>query len=178
MKKLFCIILSLVLMCAMGTVVFAASGSDTITSGTGSKGIDVEAKYVDGVAVPDVYSVDVEWGAMEFTYSASGTREWDPVTHTYTDNTSAGWSASGNTVLVTNHSNKSVTAAFAFAKDAGITETIGGSFGYSGALTLAAGTEDSPTTAANVTATLTLTGALASSRTAFVKVGTITVTLS
>ena len=178
MKKLFCISLAITLMCAMSVTAFAAAGDDTITSGTGSKDIDVNAKYVDGASTPNVYSVDVEWGAMEFTYSTGGQRDWDPDTHTYTDNTTAGWSYTGNTVKVTNHSNQAVTAAFTFAKDAGITETIGGSFGYSGALALAAGTEGSPETAANVTATLTLTGVLSSTRTSFTKVGTVTVTLS
>jgi len=177
MKKLFCIILAVTMMCAMSINILAAD-DDTITSGTGSQDIDVSAKYVDGATEPDVYSVDVEWGAMEFTYSSAGTRVWNPVTHTYADSTTAGWVASGNTVKLTNHSNKAVTTAFAFDKLATITETIGGSFAYSGALTLAAGEEGSPGTAANVTATLTLSGALASTRTAFEKVGTVTVTLS
>ena len=177
MKKLFAIILAITLLCAVNVTVFAAPGADVITTGTGSADIDVNARYVDAATTPDVYSVDVEWGAMEFTYSSAGARVWDPATHTYTGATTTGWSASGNTVKVTNHSNKGVTAAFAFTKLGTVTESIAGSFDYSGALTLAAGEEGSPGTAANVTATLTLTGALDSSRTALTKVGTVTVTL-
>jgi len=175
MKKLLAIIFAITLMCAMSVAAFA--GSDTITTVPGSTDIDVNAKCDDTATTPDVYSVDVEWGAMEFTYSHTGTREWNPTTHTYTDIITAGWSATGNTVKVTNHSNKGVTAAFAFAKLGAITESITGSFAYSGALALAAGAEGSPGTAANVTATLTLSGALNSTRTAFTKVGAVTVTL-
>jgi len=183
MKKLFCIILAITLVCAMSVTAFAAGGDDTITVVPGSKDIDVNAKYVDGSATPDVFSVDIEWGALEFTYSSAGTRVWDPATHTYTDNTTAGWAESGNTVKVTNHSNKGVAANFTFTKLGSITESITGSFEYNKVGTaniryLLAGTEDSPSTADSVTATLTLSGVLASSRAAFEKVGTITVTLS
>ena len=178
MKKLFVIVLVVVLACAMSVTAFAAAGSDTINTGTGSKDIDVSAKYIDGSSTPNVYLIDIEWGAMEFTYSSSGTRTWDPVTHTYTDSLTAGWTASGNTVKATNHSNKAVTAAFSFNKLGSITESISGAFSYDGALVLGAGAENSPATAANVTATLTLSGTLDSARTVFEKVGTITVTLS
>lgn len=173
MKKLFAILLVLTLTCAMGVTAFAAS--DTLT-GTGSKDIDVKAQYADGTTTRDAYSVDLEWGAMEFTYSAAGQRVWNPATHTYTDSTTASWSANGNNVTVTNHSNTAVTTRFAFAKS--VTENINDSINYSGDRTLTAGVEGSPTTAAKVTATLTLAGALDSSRTTLQKIGTVTVTLS
>jgi len=178
MKKFFAIILTITLTCVMSITSFAIAGNDVITTGTGSKDIDVSAKYVDGSSTPDVYLVDIEWGAMEFTYNASGTRDWDPVNHTYTDNLTAGWTASGNTVKATNHSNKVVTVAFSFIKLGSITESISGSFGYDGALVLSAGAVGLPAMASNVTATLTLSGVLGSSRTVFEKVGALTVTLS
>lgn len=178
MKKPFAMILAITLMFALSVTAFAAAGSGTITSVPGSRDIDVNARYADGSSTPDVYSVDIEWGAMEFTYSAAGTKDWNPATHTYTNNVTAAWTAGGNTVKVTNHSNKAVTTAFSFAKLGTITESISGTFGYSGSQTLAAGTVGSPGTAANVTATLTLTGALNSSRTTLEKVGTVTVALS
>lgn len=70
MKKTISVLLALVLILAMSTTAFAA----TIESSPGSQDIDVNAKYVDGVSAPTKYSVDVSWGAMEFTYTVSGTR--------------------------------------------------------------------------------------------------------
>ena len=105
MKKTISVLLALVLILAMSTTAFAA----TIESSPGSQDIDVNAKYVDGVSAPTKYSVDVSWGAMEFTYTVSGTKTWDPETHTYTASTQPAWTASGNTITVTNHSNTDIT---------------------------------------------------------------------
>ena len=144
----------------------------------GSRKIDVQAKYVDGVTTQDVYSVDVEWGAMQFTYNVSGTKTWNPSDHSYSTPTdSPQWTADGNTVTVTNHSNQPVEVAFRFDKDAAVTEEITGSFDKTSA-TLAAGVEGDYDNADSVTAALTLSGALGSDKTDFTKVGEITVELS
>ena len=173
MKKLFAVILAMIIVAAPVTA-FAAE--DTITNENGSRSIDVQAKYVDGMATPDVYSVDVVWGAMEFIYSASGTRTWDPSNHQYTDSISAGWSVSGNTVTVTNHSNKGVGVAFAYVKASGFDE-VSGAFSVVSD-TLAAGVEGDVTGADSVSTDLTLSGTLSNTVTAYTKVGTVTVTLS
>ena len=89
MKKFVSILLALVLILAMSTTAFAA----TIESSPGSQDIDVNAKYVDGVSAPTKCSVDVSWGSMEFTYTVSGTKTWDPETHTYTASTQPTWMA-------------------------------------------------------------------------------------
>ena len=111
MKKFVFILLTLALVLVMSTTAFA----ETIENNPGSQDIDVSAKYVDSVSAPTKYSVDVTWGAMEFTYTVSGTKTWDPETHTYTTSTQPTWTASGNTITVTNHSNTDITASFTFS---------------------------------------------------------------
>ena len=78
MKKLFTILLAVAMLASMSVTAFAAD--DTVTTDGGSKDISVNAKYVDGVFTPDVISADIEWGAMEFTYSVGGTKVWDAKT--------------------------------------------------------------------------------------------------
>lgn len=170
MKKIVSLILALVMVMSLSTTAFAT----TIT--TGDQDIDVEAKYQDNTTTATVYSVDVSWGAMQFTYTESGAMTWNPADHTYTDSTTAGWTANGNTVTVTNHSNADVTASFAFNALAAY-DTVTGSFDIASE-TLDAGVVGGYDDADKVVATLTLAGALAETVTDFTKVGTITVTIA
>ena len=97
MKKLFTILLAVAMLASMSVTAFAAD--DTVTTDGGSKEISVNAKYVDGVSTPDVISADIEWGAMEFTYSVGGVKVWDAQNHQYTvTDATGGWSENGNTV--------------------------------------------------------------------------------
>ena len=82
MKKLFTILLAVAMLASMSVTAFAAD--DTVTTDGGSKDISVNAKYVDGVSTPEVISADIEWGAMEFTYSVGGVKVWDAQNHQYT----------------------------------------------------------------------------------------------
>ncbi len=171
MTKLLGMVLVLLLTVAPMTA-FAAS--DTLGADE-SHDIDVVAKSDSTTTIPDVYSIDVVWGAMQFTYSTSGTREWDPATHQYVDRVANGWSANGNTVTVTNHSNKAVEVTFSYGKAVGFT-------GINGTLsvtsdTLEAGTVGDVEGADKVVTTLTLTGTLSDDVTEYTKVGTITVSL-
>ena len=69
---------------------------------------------------PDVVSVDIEWGGMDYTYT-EGT--WNTDTHSY-DN--SGWDDEGSGyVKVTNSGNADTTAEFIFESDR---EEISGSF--------------------------------------------------
>lgn len=172
MKKLVSFVIAATMVAAMCTTAYAAD--ETLTNG--SKRIDVEAKYEGATSTPAVYSVDVSWGAMQFTYSASGTMDWDAASHTYVDNTDAGWSAEGNTVTVTNHSNAEITAAFSFlALDA--YETIMGSFDVESVTLPSAENKAVDAAELSETASLMLDGTLDSSITDFTKVGVITVTI-
>ena len=178
MKKFLSLALVLVMMMSLSVTAFAAEGSaENVGAGSGAT-IDVKAIYSSSASTPEIVSVDIAWGAMEFTYSVGGSHEWNPADHTYTDNTSASWSSSGNTVKVTNHSNVDVNVAFAFAAEAG--SSVTGSFTYDKTATantvaLNKGVENAYAAADNVTATLTLGGTVPSTQTDFTKVGTITV---
>ncbi len=104
------------MLASMSVTAFAAD--DTVTT-DGGKDISVNAKYVDGVITPpEVISADIEWGAMEFTYSVGGNKVWNAQTHQYTvTDATSGWSENGNTVKVTNHSNVNVSATLGFTAD-------------------------------------------------------------
>ena len=172
MKKIVTILFALVLILTMSTNAFAA----TIESNSGSQDIDVNAKYVDGVSVPTRYSVDVTWGAMEFTYTVSGTKVWDPESHTYTSSTQPTWTASGNTITVTNHSNTDVTASFAFSALDAYNTVTGSCSSTSLMLPTAEGKAVNDAVLAGKTS-LTLGGTLASDITVFNNVGTVIVTI-
>ena len=173
MKKIVTILFALVLILTMSTNAFAA----TIESNSGSQDIDVHAKYVDGVSVPTRYSVDVTWGAMEFTYTVSGTKVWDPETHTYTTSTQPTWTASGNTITVANHSNTDITASFAFSALTAY-DTVTGSFSSTSLMRPTAEGKAVNDAVLTGETSLTLGGTLASDITVFTNVGTVIVTIS
>lgn len=174
MKKIITLVLAVLMLATMSVTAFAAENTDKLTDEKTSTTIDVTAVYAAGASTPDVVSVDLEWGAMEFTYSVGGTHEWNPADHSYTDKTTASWSAEGNTVKATNHSNIKVNVSFAFESKV---NNVTGNFGeLTSPVELAAGVVGGYDTAANVTATLTLEGELPSDHTG--SVGTITVSIS
>lgn len=175
MKKVFAFLLTIMMMLTM-TMTTTAFASETVTSDGGTASIGVKAKYVDGTSTNSTISVNVSWGAMEFTYSTGGTQTWNPTTHQYTGNTTAGWSETGNTVTVTNHSDSAVKVAFGFQAETGYGVT--GSFSNDSInLPSAVG---KATTASELTgtSTLTLDGTLSNTVTTSTKVGTITVTIT
>ena len=85
MKKYVIFLLAGIIMSSVSITAFAqtSTGEDV--------GTDVKAKFVDGVETPEVCSVDVSWGSMEFTYSESGKKTWNPETHEYAYNTTSGF---------------------------------------------------------------------------------------
>ena len=173
MKKFVFILLTLALVLVMSTTAFA----ETIENNPGSQDIDVSAKYVDSVSAPTKYSVDVTWGAMEFTYTVSGTKTWDPETHTYTTSTQPAWTASGNTITVTNHSNTDITASFAFSALTAY-NTVTGSFSSTSLMLPTAEGKAVNDAVLTGKTSLTLGGTLASEITVFTNVGTVIVTIS
>ena len=108
MKKLIATALALTMTLSLSTTALAAGNVDGAVVGS-QEPIDVTAKYNDSATDPIVYSVDLKWDDMTFTYNEFGTRTWDPDTHTYTDTTSAGWDKTYAAVTATNHSNVQVT---------------------------------------------------------------------
>lgn len=170
MKKLFSLALAVLMIASLSTSALAATNT-----GAAPTSIEVKAKYSGGVTTSEKISVDVEWGAMEFTYSVGGTRTWNPANHSYTDGSTASWTASGNTVIVTNHSNVAVTAGFAFTPKA--ESSVTGRFNVA-SKTLAAGVVGGYSSADKVISTLTLSGSVPATQTTFAQVGTINVTIA
>lgn len=173
MKKMISVFLALALSLCMGTTAFAAG----ITTEGGSTSTDVKGTYVSGGTTATVYSVDVAWGSMEFTYTDAFAGNWNAGTHEYDGAVAAAWSCAADTnkITVTNHSNTAVFVS--------LTYTPGESFiGISGAfsksnisLTTAEGVspEDAPTESS----LLTLSGALSYGAGDSAVIGSVTVEL-
>ena len=177
-KKKTALVLTLAMVFSLAPL--SAFADNTITTVGGTATHEVTATYVDGSsggAGGTVYSVDIAWGDMAFTYTAAA-GVWDPATHTITGADGGTWKEKtdgGNTIKVTNHSNTEVTATFSYAAASGY-EGISGTFDNAPLhLATAVGTEVS--NAPNDSAALSLSGALDSNTTAGTKIGTITVTL-
>lgn len=178
MKKKTALVLTLAMVFSLAPL---SAYAETITTVGGTASHDVKATYradSSGGAGGTVYSVDITWGDMAFTYTAEA-GIWDPATHKTTGAEGGVWKVDkegGNTITVTNHSNTDVTAAFSYAAASGF-EGISGSFDKESlALKTAVGTEVA--NAPSGTAALTLDGALGSDTTANTTIGTITVTLN
>jgi len=183
MKKVMALVCSLALVLTLAAV--PAFAAEKISSLGGTATHDVTATYKSGGgsggtggAGGTVYSVDITWGDMAFTYTAASSGTWNPETHSVEGTSSAKWtvdSAKGNEVTVTNHSNAAVTATLTYAAETGYTG-ISGSFDND-TLNLKTAVGTTVSEAPTATAALSLSGALDSTTAAGTKIGTITVTL-
>lgn len=180
MKKKTALVLTLAMVFSLAPL---SPYADMITTGGGTASHDVTATYrADSSggagAGGKVYSVDITWGDMAFTYTAEA-GIWDPATHKTTDAEGGVWTVDkegGNTITVTNHSNTGVTAAFSYAAASGFGD-ISGSFDHD-SLTLQTAVGTAVEAAPKATTSLSLNGALGSTTAANTKIGTITVTLN
>ena len=107
MRKLFAIGIAAALALSTGVAVFAESSEKTI-GGNESQSINVIAKRTDTTENNVVYSVDMKWDDMTFTYHEKSTRVWNPTDHTYSEKIIGGWDKNTADILVTNHSNADV----------------------------------------------------------------------
>lgn len=160
---------------------------DTYTPITinGNDSVNVTGTYVAGEDATTIYSVDISWGDMKFTYTGEIAGTWNPATHETSAGTAAAWTVdtaaadgklAGNEVKVTNHSNGAITATVAYKSlDAysAVTGTV-----TNGTLNLASAVETTYENAPNGTASLTLSGELPSTHTAGAQIGTVTVTIT
>ena len=192
MKKLSAVVLALAMAMSLCTTAFATepTRNSKISTLPGKQDITVTGTYAGDPS--ETYSVDVVWGAMEFTYNANGKTQWNPESHEYDladGGEAAKWEYEGNTVTVTNHSNKDVNVNFSFAKADSVKGNYEGVFAYNGSINdasadtvkLHAGVEHAYGNADKVVATLTIAdgGYLdASNKNANLTLGTITVTVN
>lgn len=174
MKRLFSLILTLSLVMSMGVTAFAAEGDQEGVQ-PGSYNADVKGTVTGGSAGEAVYSVDLKWEGLSFTYK-DGDKTWDATNHKY-NTTAGGWTDSDGKITVTNHSNAAVTATPTWTAGDDY-KTVGMDFTYSNgdkALELAS----AETTKAAVEGTINVApnGTLATSADG-TKIGMITVTIA
>ena len=172
MKKLVSMLAAAALVCTMSTTAFAA---DQTGVNTGDYTADVKGTYQASGSGAVVYSVDIAWEDMSFTYTAAGQGTWDPENHSYTGGSEASWSSSKN-ITVTNHSNAAVTATAAFQADPGYTD-VTMTFGENNGNTIATAVGTQVGEAPSATITVTPGGTLAESANGG-KIGTITVSIA
>lgn len=169
MRKLLSVVLAVAMICALAIT----ANADTLDTSSNTASKDVTATYVAGQKAATVYSVDVAWGDLKFTYTDRSEGVWDPATHTYSNQSDAVWApetADSNKITVTNHSNAAVNVAFAYTPAEG--STVTGAFD-SATATIPAAVENDLANAPKHTAVLTVAGAITESGT----LGTVTVTL-
>ena len=114
MKKIVALALALALALSLATV---SASAETISGSGSTASHDVKATYQSGGTGGTVYSVDITWGSMEFTYTAASAGTWDPETHSTSGGGSGTWApktADGDKITVTNHSNTGVTASLTY----------------------------------------------------------------
>lgn len=118
MKKIISLILTVVMVMSLTTVAFAAEGDQT-NVGTGDYSTNVTGTYVAGTASNGtVFSVDIAWSGMSFTYHAEQAPVWDAAEHSYSKAVAAYWEGEG-TITVTNHSNAKISAVPTYKAAAG-----------------------------------------------------------
>ena len=169
MKKVISMILTLVLVLSMSITAFASENTSQTVKGT----------YTAEGTEKTVYSVDVVWGSMEFTYAVPAD-VWDGVNHQYVSGGDAKWTcASGaNAVTVTNRSNAAVDVAVTTNVTAsGITADVA-----NGSFTLGSAAEGATTVtegkATYGTASITLDGVLTDTAAKKAVIGSVTVTVT
>lgn len=172
MKKLVSMLAVAALTCTMGTTAFAAD-QDGVS--TGSYPADVKGTYQAGSSGAVVYSVDIAWTDMSFTYTGAGEGTWDPETHQYSGSSEGAWTASNDSITVTNHSNAAVKVTASYQAETGYESTTM-TFGNNGA-TVATAVDTTVQNAPSATITVTPGGTLAESANGG-KIGTITVSIA
>lgn len=179
MKKITAIALSLVLSLATVATAFAADATGVQAGGSATN--DVTATYKAGDPTQTVYSVDIAWTNLSFTYTAASEGTWQPSTHTYVDPVAASWST--GTITVTNHSNAAVTATPSYQQKSGyqdVSMTFNAEGFSNGSFTVATadnGLDGAAGSAVSKAMTVTPNGDLAEN-TKNAVIGTITVAIS
>jgi len=173
MKKIISLIMALVMIMSLSVTAFAAEG----VGNGGTDSADVKGTYK-GTAASTVYSVDISWSGLEFTYNGAYEGEWNPDTHSYDNATEAGWAEGNGTITVTNHSNTAITAVPTYKAVTGY-ESASMTFSTNSLEVATAdnGVDGAAGTAVTGTITVTPTGTLPEG-TSNAVIGTITITIN
>lgn len=111
MRKALSIVLALAMIMSLSITALASETGVSV----GDYGTDVTGTYVEGTTSSGtVFSVDITWTGMSFTYYAEKAPVWNANDHTYSAAEPARWEGSG-TITVTNHSNARISATPAYS---------------------------------------------------------------
>lgn len=186
MKKMFVIFCALVLTLAIPVLAV------TTTPLSPPIGIPVTATYQEIGNTDTVYSVDIIWGSMNFTYQVQK-GSWDPETHSYSTSSSGTWAdpvtgdnnLKSNQLKITNHSNAAVVYSIEYTPNDSYSN-ISALFSYddvenrptiSNFSLPSAATNTQDNSLLTKTFDLSLSGSLPKNAT-LASIGTITITLS
>ena len=126
-----------------------------------------EISVIVGNVEAPVYNIEVKWDNMEFTYSETINYIWNQNTHIYElENSTYKWNSNGNNIKIQNNSSIPVNIELNYI---GTNDNVSGTFNINN-------TNIEP--GKIVTSRLTLTGALSSNNTTYVKVGSINLKVS
>ncbi len=168
MKKTISTIMALALVATLSTAAFAAAADDADIK----KDIGVNAKYVEDIKTSKTISAE-----MEFTYSVNGTKTWNAKTHEYDIDTNGKWSAKGNDISVTNHSNRDIHVDFTY-EPLDKYSFVKGEFTYDEVTIPTAENKAVDDEILTISTDLTLSGGLSSDVTDLTKVGNVAVTIA
>ena len=170
MKKIISFVLAAAMLISLGITAFAAD----IEAADGSASGEVTATYVPSTSVGGtVFSVDVTWTNLQFTYNEGSEPTWDAEQHKYVGETVApSWAESAEQITVTNHSNTNIVATASYEAETGF-EAVTMKFDIAPLVPSAALDGAAHSAYINVTPE----GDLPETATTATKIGTITVTI-
>ena len=155
-----------------------------ITDANRSDSRNVYVTYQEGESSATIYSVDIVWESMEFTYTSASEGTWDPSTHTFIDVEEASWSFANNKITVTNHSNTAINATLSYTPAANF-RAVSGAFVdvhknaiHNATLTLNSAVGSAQEAAPSDDVFLSLSGELPSRLETKTVCGTVTVTIN
>ena len=161
MKKLYSLLLAIMMIATMALPVFAEESVDA-NGGSANVNVNGVVQYT-GSSETQIISVDVAWENMTFTYVEGVHFGWNPETHEYAGAYEGYWENDRADITVTNHSNTEVNATLSF--ESGV-DTVGGAFTEGsgtmddGVLELASAVDTEVEEAPTATATFNISGSI------------------
>lgn len=161
MKKLYSLLLAIMMIATMALPVFAEESVDA-NGGSANVNVNGVIQYT-GSSETQIISVDVAWENMTFTYVEGVHFGWDPETHEYAGAYEGYWENDRADITVTNHSNTEVNATLSF--ESGV-DTVSGAFTEGsgtmddGVLELASAVDTEVEEAPTATATFNISGSI------------------
>lgn len=159
MKKLFSLLLAIMMIATIALPVFAEESVDA-NGGSANVNVSGVVQYT-GSSETQTISVDVAWEDMTFTYVEGVHFGWNPENHEYAGAYEGYWENDRADITVTNHSNTEVNATLSF--ESGV-DTVGGAFTEGsgtmddGVLELASAVDTEVEEAPTATATFNISG--------------------